>query len=98
MKRADSGDLLVALQDIRRRYPATADAMNIVIDLLAEGDVIEAVDAGLRRICAAVYDRGEIYRTNIGAIPKPRWSNDSILTDEFAAFEAKAETLKGDAS
>jgi hypothetical protein len=28
-----------------------------------------------------------IDQTNIGPIPKPRWSNQSILTEEFTAFE-----------
>lgn len=28
------------------------------------------------------------YRSNIGNLPKPRWSNPTLLSDEFAEFEA----------
>lgn len=29
------------------------------------------------------------YQTNIGQVPKPSWSNPTLLSDEFAAFEAE---------
>lgn len=40
----NSSDLLVRFQEIRRRYPALTSEMNLVIDLLCEGQVSEAVD------------------------------------------------------
>jgi hypothetical protein len=46
----DSGDLLVACQDARRRWPGTADLMNLIIDLLCEGDVGTSIDDALKHL------------------------------------------------
>lgn len=45
----NSEELLVALQGVRTRYPATAGVLNVVVDLLCQGPVLQAVDDELSK-------------------------------------------------
>lgn len=62
MKKANSFDLLLVLQDIRRAHPDTTDAMDVLIDVISDGDVSFAMDVVMKRIGCAIYDKGKIYK------------------------------------